>query len=808
MFSRMPVPGVAWQTIHYLLGFERLGCEVHYVETHGRTPSMLMSDPDDDPTALAVGVIEPLMRRFGLAGRWAYVPLHGDPEVRGMSRRELDRVYAEADVLLNLHGGTAPLPELTAGDRLVYLETDPVELQVELHERLAVTEEFLDAHCAFFSFAENLGAADCGLPATERYPFHPTRQPVLLDQWAADDPPAGDAFTTIGNWRQPWRNVEFRGETYTWSKHLEFQKVIDLPRRVSSPLELALSSYTDDDLRLLGEHGWRVRPAHEVTRDVDSYRAYVRSSRGELTVAKDQNVRLRTGWFSDRSATYLAAGRPVVTQDTGFGSVLPTGEGLFAFADADEAAAALEAVAADPARHARAAREIAWKWFAAKRVLAELLDVVGVSVPAERRAAPRPAAALPDDLDLRPVSRWPTRLPDATVRAVLDRPVPVPAPARVLAEPKVSVVIPTHDNLVFLRLCLESLLANAGALALEVVVVDNGSGDGTADYLRRLGPQVRPIVNAENRGFAAAINQGIAAARGDAIVLLNDDTVVPPEALERLVAHLDDPAVGLVGASSNRAGNEAEVPDADYATYRELLGYAAGEVGAGLLDVRTVALFCAALPRRVVDAVGVLDERFGRGLFEDDDYAERVRRAGLRVAVATDAFVHHFGQASIGKLAQNDEYGPLFHGNRRRFERKWGVEWSSHERRPNPGYDHLSRRVRDLVATAVPEAETVAVVTRGDDELLELGDRRGQHFPHDDAGRYAGHHPADSDAAMHALRDACREGTAYLVVPQTAFWWFEHYREFGAALHARCPVVAADDDTAVIFDVRQLQETK
>ena len=266
----------------------------------------------------------------------------------------------------------------------MYLETYQVQLQIELHENNPETVAFLEPHCAFFTFGENYGNADCRLPVSDRFEFKPTRQPVVIDFWddvAAEggvESPA-DAFTTIGNWQQPWREVLFDGEVYHWSKHFEFLKVIDLPRRVpDQPLELALSSCEEADNRMLESRGWRVRHALDFSMDADAYRRYVAGSRGEFTVAKDQNVRLRSGWFSDRSATYLAAGRPVVTQDTAFGSVLPTGEGLFAFATVDEAAAAVEAINSDYRRHRRAASAVARDYFAHDVVLGRLLEEVGL----------------------------------------------------------------------------------------------------------------------------------------------------------------------------------------------------------------------------------------------------------------------------------------------------------------------------------------------------------------------------------------------------------------------------------------------
>src|SRR5919109_4838214 len=327
MMTKMPVAGVVWQTMHYVLGLERLGYETYYVETHARTPSMLMRRKEDDSSVIAASFIARTLRRFDLGDRWAFRALHDDGRCYGMSERELERLFGSAELLINLHGATKPLDELASTGRLVYLETDPVQLQLELHADRQQTIDFLAPHCAFFTFGENIGNADCALPAAQRFDFHPTRQPVVLDLWREAGARPGHAYTSIGNWRQDdWRNVSFRGETYTWSKHHEFLKFLDLPERSGREFELALSSFNPSDRRLLEQKGWRVRDATELSEDLDAYRGYIAGSRGEFTVAKDQNVRLRSGWFSDRAATYLAAGRPVITQDTGFGNVLPTGE--------------------------------------------------------------------------------------------------------------------------------------------------------------------------------------------------------------------------------------------------------------------------------------------------------------------------------------------------------------------------------------------------------------------------------------------------------------------------------------------------
>ena len=380
MMSRWPVAGVAWVTVQYLEGLRRLGYDAYYVEAHGCTQTKFMTGPDDDGVARAADYIGAVMRRFDFNGHWGYHDVHLSGRCFGMDRERLDELYRSADLLINLHGATEPLPEHVATNRLVYLETDPVEVQVAMGRNEPGVIDFLAAHCAHFTWGLNYGNSDCRLPVSDRFPFRHSPPVVVTDFWQPNDLGPADTFTTVGNWRQPYKQVVIEGETYHWSKHLEFLKFIDLPMRTAQKFELALSasSYDAVDAALLRDHGWGVRDGLEVSGDLDTYHRYVSGSRGEFTVAKDQNVRLRSGWFSERSAQYLAAGRPVITQDTGFGSHLPTGEGLFGFETLDQIVEAVEAANSDYTRHRRAALALAREYFDYAVVLRKLLSEVGV----------------------------------------------------------------------------------------------------------------------------------------------------------------------------------------------------------------------------------------------------------------------------------------------------------------------------------------------------------------------------------------------------------------------------------------------
>jgi hypothetical protein len=393
MMGRMPVAGVTWQVLQYLEGFCRLGCTVHYVEDTGEWSY----DPDrntisDDPS-YAVGSIASAMASHGFRDRWAYRAADG--RLFGLSASGLERLFEQADVLVNLTGATVLREEHRRVPVRIYLETDPVLPQFEVAAGNTFQIDMLSAHTHLFTYGENLGQPDCGVPVS-RFTYRPTRPPVVLEWWASAAISPGPSFTTVASWRQAGKDVQWRRQTYTWSKHHEFLKIIDLPRRTPQPLELALAirgrvgkgqvGWVPRDqedveaIRMLTQHGWRITDAVTLTREIDAYREYILGSRGEFTVAKDQNVRLRSGWFSDRSACYLAGSRPVITQDTAFGKFVPTGEGLFAFEDIEDIVAALQTINADYDHHARAARQIADAYFKAEIVLRKLLEDTGLTV--------------------------------------------------------------------------------------------------------------------------------------------------------------------------------------------------------------------------------------------------------------------------------------------------------------------------------------------------------------------------------------------------------------------------------------------
>ena len=373
-----PLAGVTFQFLHYLVGLRRLGWDPYYVEDSSRwvyDPSL--GDFTPDPVRNIAAVV-PALEAHGFGHRWACRAHALDGRCYGLSATQLRAVYRDATAMLNVTGAQEVREEHLACRRRLYVETDPVASQILVAEGDAKTVEQLSAHDVLFTYGENLGRPDCGVPV-ERFTWHPTRQPVVLDFWPRGRAPAEAPYTTIATWRHQ-KDRAFRGETYYWSKEREFLKILDLPKRCPAPLELALDITPDapQTAPMLREHGWRVISAAGVSREITTYRDYIRGSRGEFTVAKDQNVRLRSGWFSDRSACYLASGRPVVTQETGFSNVLPSGRGLFGWRSEDDIVAAVEAIATDYRGHCGTARDIAIEYFAAEKVLASLMERAGL----------------------------------------------------------------------------------------------------------------------------------------------------------------------------------------------------------------------------------------------------------------------------------------------------------------------------------------------------------------------------------------------------------------------------------------------
>ena len=393
-----PFAGMAWMHLQLATGLLRLGHDVRYVETTSAWPYDPGQGTRVDDARYTLAHLAKITAPFGLGQRWAYRCSWDDGAWLGPAAADVVDWLASTDFVLNVAGATQTLSDGFRCGRLVHFGTDPVSEELRYAAGDERRRAHIDAHDLTVTYGENIGTPRSPLPPLPKLVAR-TRQPVLMDWWDAG-PPTREVFTTVGNWRQDGKDEVFQGAPLRWSKHLEFLKFIDVPRLAGQTVELATNikrqqaqaaasdridphqirgaaGLDTEDWDLLERGGWQVADGPALSLNPFTYRDYVVASRAEFTVAREFNVLPRSAWFSERSACYLAAGRPVVTQDTGFSDVLPTGAGLFAFTTVEQAVEAIRAINADYPRHALAARAVAHDFFRAEVVLPKLLADLG-----------------------------------------------------------------------------------------------------------------------------------------------------------------------------------------------------------------------------------------------------------------------------------------------------------------------------------------------------------------------------------------------------------------------------------------------
>jgi hypothetical protein len=355
--------GHAWALLGYLQGFQALGCEVLFLD---RLSAEAVPDP-----AQRERCVRWLVEVMDAAGLGDSYSLLLDEGTVGRSREGAIEWVRDSTLLLNVMGFVADPDLLDAAPRKAFLDIDPGFGQ--MWGALGLADLFV-GHDAYVTVGERIGEPDCGIPDCG-IDWVRTPHPIVLDQWPAVS--GGSRFTSVGSWRGPYDPVEFEGHRFGLRAH-ELRKLATLPREVDAELELALEIDLADaaDREILEGNGWRLVDPAAVAGDLESYRRYIQGSAAELMVAKGIYFETRSGWFSERSLAYLASGKPVLAQDTGFSELYPTGEGLFAFSGLAGAKAGVEAIQAGPERHARAAREIAAEHFESGKVLGRLLEEV------------------------------------------------------------------------------------------------------------------------------------------------------------------------------------------------------------------------------------------------------------------------------------------------------------------------------------------------------------------------------------------------------------------------------------------------
>ena len=377
--ATFPVGGVAWDYAQYALGLEELGFEVFYLEdTSWTTYDPVENSYGEDPS-VGVQFLQQSLDSLSetLATRWHFRGYDGSSF--GLATKEINEVIAGADVFLNISGITPLSDEHMRSKRKVLIDTDPgwnhfVRFPQWDQKPVQEGRQGFRAHDYYFTYAQNIGRPGCGLP-TLGIDWTGTRPPVVMGHWPQE--PAGRTWTTVMTWDNYTQPIVADGREYG-SKEPEFRKIEGLPRIVSAPLEVAVGGIGPPVDRWR-DSGWSVIDSGSISATVEDYSEYIVRSRGEFSVAKNVYAATRSGWFSCRSACYLAAGRPVIVQETGWSDLIPSGEGLMAFGDLEEAASCIRAVEEEYERHSSAARRVAGSHFDATVVLGDLLNRIGVS---------------------------------------------------------------------------------------------------------------------------------------------------------------------------------------------------------------------------------------------------------------------------------------------------------------------------------------------------------------------------------------------------------------------------------------------
>lgn len=378
LLGAYPFGGMTWQVLHYLAAFKDLGFEVWYVE---ETLARSYSARNFSPTRgfrENLNHIEKWMQWMGLENQWVYSPPTNPERYYGaLDQAGLKKLYREADAAFNICGAQ----ELNDNNRQVkcrvYVETDPVQKQVLLAEGQTKWISRFSAYDYLFSYAENIGKPDCEIPDSG-FEWRTTRPPVYLQWWADSAPPKNTArITSIATWRHKGKDIRWNGQVWRWSKHHGFLEYIDIPKHSKLPIELAVGRVSPQDQLKLESNNWYLSDPLLLS-DPIIYRQYIQDSLAEFTVAKEQYVKPKTGWFSDRSVCYLAAARPVITMETGFSKFIPSGEGLFGYSSKEEVWSAIDAIHSDYRKQSARALEIAQEYFNATKIVSGIASEIGL----------------------------------------------------------------------------------------------------------------------------------------------------------------------------------------------------------------------------------------------------------------------------------------------------------------------------------------------------------------------------------------------------------------------------------------------
>lgn len=380
----LPAGGVTWDYLQYPLGLALMGHDVYYVEDTMLYPIYQKPGSDWNDASSCVEHLHQVMSQFGMKHRWAYRD-EASGQVFGLTEKKLLDVCRSADVFINLSCSTVMRDEYAAIPVRILIDTDPMFTQIQYATQQTFTpgdaqlKALVDGHSHHFSFGENIGAIDCRVPQ-ENINWLPTRQPICLSYWKPSPATAMPfSFTTLMNWSA--------GKLLVWDneawgqKDIEFQNYLSLPQNFQQHNFCVVMNCTGkvDNLfhtEMLDRHGWHILNSETMAGNWKSYQQFIERSSAEFSVAKHTYVKANTGWFSCRSACYLAAGRPVITQDTGWSKFIPSGEGVFSFSDLSSVKETISKLTSDYRRHCLAARELAVEYFDSYKVLRKLLETV------------------------------------------------------------------------------------------------------------------------------------------------------------------------------------------------------------------------------------------------------------------------------------------------------------------------------------------------------------------------------------------------------------------------------------------------
>ncbi len=370
---RYPLGGMMSWVLQYLIGLQSLGHDVYFVEKSGYPNSCY--DPTKkimtDDCTHGITTLHALLKGFDLQHKWCFVD--GSGQYHGLSQNAVETTFKSADLFVDMGTHGSWEKEAEQSGLRVLIDGEPGFTQIKMENQIT-TGEPLPPYDVFYTVGGNIGNANSSAPTAGKqwkHLFHP----VVVDLFGDLPPTANAPFTTVMNW-QSHEPIEFKGRKFG-QKDLEFVKFMNLPAKVAVPMEVAVSGKNVPDTQLQ-QSGWNIRDAQEVTLSFDSFREYVSASKGEFSVCKNVFVATRSGWFSDRSAAYLASGRPVILQDTGFSTHLPCGRGLFAVQTAEEAALAIEAITEDYDSHSKWAKNISREYLEATTVLRKFLCELGI----------------------------------------------------------------------------------------------------------------------------------------------------------------------------------------------------------------------------------------------------------------------------------------------------------------------------------------------------------------------------------------------------------------------------------------------